>query len=169
MKNRRLLIFAVVAVLMGVSAALFGAISVAGGKFPPGPSEADVASAQSGGSSHSGMIYSTRDRVVNLADAGALRYLKVTIALEVFDPEHPGGKPSSDEHKNAKAELPKDLRARAVAMEDAITATLSAKTATQLMRPEGKVQLKDELKSTLNGLLGGERILAVYFTDFIIQ
>jgi flagellar basal body-associated protein FliL len=46
---------------------------------------------------------------------------------------------------------------------------LSAKTATELMSADGKQHLKDDLRDGLNQVLQEDRILAVYFTDFIIQ
>jgi flagellar basal body-associated protein FliL len=54
-------------------------------------------------------------------------------------------------------------------IEDRITAVLTSKSAAELMGPEGKAHLKEALKTGLNETIGEERILNVYFTDFIIQ
>jgi flagellar FliL protein len=112
-----------------------------------------------------GVLYTTRERIVNLADAGVLRYLKTTIVLEIYDPENKEGKGG----EGGKVELPKDLLRKAPMIEDRITAVLTSKSAAELMGPEGKAHLKEALKTGLNETIGEERILNVYFTDFIIQ
>jgi len=99
-----------------------------------------------------------------------LRYLKRTIVLEISDPEAAKGGGGGDDHaKKGPPELPKDLKNKAAMIEDKITAVLTAKTATELMTPEGKQRLKDELKEGLNKALHDDRVMGVYFTDFIIQ
>jgi len=145
--------------LLGVSYAFGGGVALSPQKADTSPLAHDPI----------GVMYPTRERIVNLADTGILRYLKTTIVLEVFDPENPNGHAKGEEHKKGKEELPKDLRAKSPVIEDKITAILSAKTASELMTTEGKQRLKEEIKSELNKALHEERILAVYFTDFIIQ
>ena len=114
-----------------------------------------------------GVMFPMRERVVNLADTGILRYLKASIVLEVFDPENPEGKPKGEDKK--KEELPKDLKQKAAPMEDRLTAILSAKTSADIISVAGKQRLKEEIRDGLNDVLHEERILAVYFTDFIVQ
>jgi flagellar FliL protein len=127
------------------------------------PAEGETAHAQV----KAGVMVPMRERIVNLSDTGILRYLKTSIVLEVFDPENPTA--TSKEEKKGKEELPKDLKSKAAPMEDKVTAILSAKTSPDLMGPVGKQHLKDEIKDQLNEMLHEERILSVYFTDFIIQ
>lgn len=116
-----------------------------------------------------GIIYPTRERIVNLADSGVLRYLKANISLEILDPGLKGELPKGDDYKKKQDDLAKDLKGQVPVIDDQITSILSAKTSTELMTVDGKQRLKDELKSKLNRTLGEDRILAVYFTDFIIQ
>jgi flagellar FliL protein len=157
-------------VLAGVvvgAAGLFGVSMATAGAFPPGAAKAnETEPAQA--HPKAGVMYPMRERIVNLADPGIYRYLKASIVLEVFDPENPTGH-ASGEHKKGKEELPKDLRTKSAPMEDRINAILSAQTAQELMAPAAKQQLKEEIRNALNDLLHEERIMAVYFTDFIIQ
>jgi flagellar FliL protein len=111
-----------------------------------------------------------RERIVNLSDPGILRYLKTSIVLEVYDPENPTGHSKGEEKKHGgKEELPKDLKHKAAPIEDRVNAILSAKLASDIMGPAGRNRLKEEIRDEINHLLHEERILAVYFTDFIIQ
>ncbi|MCC7107048.1 MAG: flagellar basal body-associated FliL family protein [Chloroflexi bacterium] len=116
-----------------------------------------------------GIAFPTRERIVNLADTGLMRYLKTTIVLEVAVQGLQGELPKGDEYKKKQDELAKDLRGQTAAIDDQITNILSAKTSGELVSNDGKQRLKDELKSRLNTVLGEDRVLAVYFTDFIIQ
>lgn len=169
MKVPRVVILVIVGLVLVGGGGLFGASFFFGAPFPLGPKAAAGEHAQASEAALAGVPYPMRERIVNLAEAGVLRYLKVSIVLDVFDPEHPHGLSPSENHKSAKPELPKDVRNKAAPIEDTVTAVLSARTAGELMAADGKARLKEDLKRSLNALLGGERILAVYFTDFIIQ
>ena len=158
---------ALVGLILGAGG-LLGATVAFGGSLPFVPQKESVAAVATPAPEATGVLYPTRERIVNLADTGILRYLKTTIVLEVFDPENPTGAVKSAETKG-KEELPKDLKPKAVVIEDKITAILSAKTATELMTAAGKQHLKQELREGLNQTLHEDRILGVFFTDFIIQ
>lgn len=118
---------------------------------------------------HEGVMVPLRERIVNLADPGILRYLKTTITLEISDPNH--GKGGGGDHAKPKKgeEMPADLRPRAPLIEDYVTTLLTSKTTGELMTPQGKAALKQEMKTVINKALKEERVLAVYLTDFVIQ
>lgn len=116
-----------------------------------------------------GIAFPTRERIVNLADPGVMRYLKTSIVLEVDLPSLKGELPKGEEYKKKQEELAKELKGQTPIIDDQIVAILTARTSAELATPEGKQRLKDELKARLNKALGEERVLAVYFTDFIIQ
>ena len=115
-----------------------------------------------------GPIVPLRERIVNLADPGILRYLKTTVVLEVYDPS-PG--PSTGPHGAPKKGdmMPEDLKPKGPLIEDFVTTLLTSKSTSELMTTQGKTSLKSELKAGLNKVLKDDRILAVYFTDFVIQ
>jgi flagellar FliL protein len=118
-----------------------------------------------------GTMVPLRERIVNLSDPGILRYLKTTIVIEVTDP-NAGKGGGGGEHGAAPKkgeEMPVDLRPKSAMIEDSVTSLLSAKTAGELMTVQGKNALKQELKTVLNKGLKEDRVLAVYFTDFVIQ
>lgn len=154
--------------VLGMGSVVAGA-QVSGGSLPFMKPAEVAASKKPEVHSASGFTYPTKERIVNLADAGMLRYLKVTVVLEVTDPEFKGPMPKGDEYKKKADELAKELKPMQPIIDDTITAVLTAKTAADIMTPDGKQRLKDEIKDRLNKKLGEERVLSVYLTDFVIQ
>jgi flagellar FliL protein len=115
-----------------------------------------------------GIGYVTKERVVNLADPGAMRYLKTTIVIELASPSMKKV-PKGEEYKKAQEELGKELKAKAAIVDDRINTLLGSKTSAELTKPGGREHLKEELMERLHEPLEEFKILAIYFTDFIIQ
>jgi flagellar FliL protein len=90
--------------------------------------------------------------VVNLADPSGKRYLKLNITLEL------GPDSSADK---IKTYTPK--------MRDMVIMLLTNLTFDEVMTPEGKIRLRDELFARFNHMLRPNRIKNIYFTNFIIQ
>lgn len=90
--------------------------------------------------------------VVNLADPLGRRYLKLGIDVEVVSEE-------------ATAELNK----KQPMVKDALILLLSSKTYQDLSSMESKILLKKEIVDRLNQIMGGSKVLQVYFTDMVIQ
>ncbi len=90
--------------------------------------------------------------VVNLADTDSARYVKVTIQLEVNRKEV------------------EQVRKKTGYVRDAIIQIISSKTYDELILNEGKMLLKDEIKTKLKRLFDKEdTIINVLFLDFIMQ
>jgi flagellar protein FliL len=90
--------------------------------------------------------------IVNLADDGARRYLRATLQLAL--------------HKESYKKYFGKLDPR---MRDALLTLLSSQRTDQLLKPEGKDQLRKDIASQLNDILGKEVVEDVYFVDFLIQ
>jgi flagellar FliL protein len=90
--------------------------------------------------------------VVNLADAGGERYLKLVIQLEVSEP-------------GAVAEL-EQIRPR---LRDSILDLLTPKTYKELMDLAGKQRLREDIAGRVNNALSKGKVTRVYFTEFVIQ
>ena len=93
--------------------------------------------------------------VVNLADPGGHRFVRVTLSL-VLDSKH------------AADELKEDEVAR-VRTRSAILELLTLQTADRLVTPEGKVVLKKEIAERASHALGHARVVDVLFTEFVVQ
>ena len=90
--------------------------------------------------------------VVNLSDPQAKRYLKVSISLEL----------ESQEAVDRATKMVPKLR-------DMVIILLTSLTFEEVMTPEGKVQIRDELLERFNQILRPDRVRNIYFTDFVVQ
>lgn len=103
--------------------------------------------------------------LVNLADAGGSSYLRVAMTLRVAD---------ATEGKEAKAkeEKPKEDKENSgdvAAVRDTMLTVLGRQTADRLLAPDGKEQLKAELKAALAEHNADLKVMDVFFTDFLVQ
>jgi flagellar protein FliL len=90
--------------------------------------------------------------VVNLADPGGKRYLRVTIALEIDD---------QDFVEEVKKNVPK--------MRDKVLLILPSKKFKDIRTSSGKDSLRKEIIAQLNPLLNKCKITDLYFQEFVIQ
>jgi flagellar FliL protein len=99
-----------------------------------------------------GPIFSLDTFIINLADPGGTRYLRVTMDLEI------DGKPVEEE-----------LAKRLPQVRDAILMIVPSKRFADISTAEGKTQLREELIGALNKVLTSGKILRIYFKEFVIQ
>lgn len=104
------------------------------------------------GRSEIGPIFPLETFIVNLADEGEPRYLKITVTLELEE---------SDTEDEVNRRLPQ--------IRDLFLSLLPTKKSEQLQNMEGKQAVKDELVENLNTMLQTGRVSQIYFTDFVIQ
>lgn len=88
--------------------------------------------------------------IVNLAGSKGRRVFKVDLELEVTD------KKVVDEIEQRKAQI-----------RDIIIIILSGRTYDQISAKEGKNQLRDEIKDTVNAFLAKGKITNVFFTNLL--
>jgi flagellar FliL protein len=91
--------------------------------------------------------------LVNLADPGGQRYLRITLSLEL----------SKEKKFQAEVEA-KDPR-----IKDIIISILSSKTFDEIATTQGKIAMKQEILRRLNTIMSGGRIVDVYITEFVVQ
>ncbi|MCC6932434.1 MAG: flagellar basal body-associated FliL family protein [Deltaproteobacteria bacterium] len=97
-----------------------------------------------------GALFSLDTFIVNLQIKGS--FLKTDIQLEMK---------SSEDMAKAEEAVPR--------LRDIIIQVLSSKMSSEILTNEGKLKLKDEIKQNINDILGEEKVIEVYFTEFIIQ
>ncbi len=90
--------------------------------------------------------------IVNLADSPEVRYLKVTMKLEVDAPS-----------------AVEDVKARTPQIRDAILVLLTSLDSVTARSPQGKYKLREDVTQRINGLLPKKSVKTAYFTDFVIQ
>lgn len=97
--------------------------------------------------------------LVNLADPGDPRYLKVHLVLEIADSHKKGGGGHGEHAAN-----PEEAKAK-----DAIIRALSKRHMNDLLTDQGKDALKSEMKAALNEALEETEVVNIYFTSFAMQ
>jgi flagellar FliL protein len=99
-----------------------------------------------------GAIFDLEPFIVNLADTPEIRYLKVTVKLELD-----------------KADVATELTNRLPPIRDAVLVLLTGKDSATLRTPHGKFQLREEMTQRINALLPRPVVRSAYFTEFVIQ
>jgi len=99
-----------------------------------------------------GPIYSLETFIVNLADKGGNRYLRVTIDFEL-----------------GNAELQGEVDKRLPQIRDSILMILPSKRFDDISSVEGKTALRDEILEKVNSLLTLGKITNIYFKEFVVQ
>ena len=90
--------------------------------------------------------------IVNLSDPRGKRYLKLKITLELG--------PNTNSEK-VTPYMPK--------IRDMVIMLLTSLTFDEVMTPEGKIRVRDELFERFNLILRPNRIKNIYFTNFVVQ
>jgi flagellar FliL protein len=93
--------------------------------------------------------------VVNLADTGGSRYLRISVQLVV---------PSAEEAEKVHKTAALLMQARSAILEQ-----LTQQTSDVIATAEGKAHLKDAIKEHTKDALGEIKVIDVLFSDFVIQ
>jgi flagellar basal body-associated protein FliL len=93
--------------------------------------------------------------VVNLADEGVARYLRIKVSLMVDD-------------KN-KAKEVEENTALQQKVRDVILQTLTKKSSKDLIDEHGKATLREEIHQGISGYFKEPKLVDVMFTEFVIQ
>jgi flagellar protein FliL len=99
-----------------------------------------------------GEMYALEPFVVNLMDPRGKRYLKVQIEIELRSPEAV---------ERAARTNPK--------LRDTVIMMLTNLTFEDVMTPEGKILIRDELLQRFNQDMRPDRVSNIYFTEFVVQ
>jgi len=157
-----LITVSVVALLFGVGGAVVAVKLLGGSEKASESSEEHKSETAAKSESHGGgkqghaaapgAMFDLDPFIVNLADTPDVRYLKITIKLEVENEA-----------------VSTDLSARVPQVRDAVLVLLSSKDVNAVRTTQGKFQLRDEITQRINGLLSKPGIRSAYFTDFVVQ
>lgn len=116
-----------------------------------------------------GILYRTNERVVNLADLGGYRYLRISIVLEFAPPNAEFYTLEGEERIISEETFLEEIHTRSAKIEDILTMLLTSKTFAEAFTTEGKKVMKEEILQHINETLVGFWVVDVYFTDFVIQ
>ena len=120
---------------------------------------------------HPGPQYVLKERIINLADPTARRYVKVAMAIEMGGAKEKEemAKLSGEELIKKQAEFEKTLAPWAALIDDAVLSQISSRTTAELSTPEGRTQLKADIRDSINHVLHAEIATNVFFTQFVMQ
>jgi len=96
-------------------------------------------------------LYSLDPFIVNLFDPKSVRYLKVTLQLEL----------AGITKEEVDTQAPK--------IRDSLIILISSKKMEEVASMEGKLRLREEILFRINRILGEGKTREVYFTDFVVQ
>ena len=135
-----------------------------------------------------GIMIPTGSKVVNLADIGGRKYIKIDIVLE-FAPNDPhyyelvaeahsgdsgggGGGHGGEEVSPVDAyveEYTHEINDLLPAINDSLITLISSKSFEQINTADGKELLRGEIMEMVNSRLSQHHVIAVYFTEFVVQ
>ena len=98
------------------------------------------------------------DQVYNLGEPS--RYLKATILLELN---------ADNRSERQNQEFLDEVKKREPQLRDLLVREVSGKTFREVNSPQGKEQLKEELRLKINGLLLRGELKRIMFTSFAVQ
>jgi flagellar FliL protein len=99
-----------------------------------------------------GVIFVLEPFTVNLADPKGKRYLKLKVELELNDEKA---------LEIATLATPK--------LRDMVIMMLTSLSFEEVMTPEGKIRIRDELLERFNQILRPTKVKNIYFTEFVVQ
>ena len=91
--------------------------------------------------------------LVNLADTDNIRFVQTTFHLGLAEE-------LDDEAGNPVA---------IAAIRDSIISLLSSKTSDQILTPQGKDKLREEIRTRVNAISPQVKVVEVYIVDFVVQ
>ncbi len=139
-------------ILVVILAALGGGGFFAYGKFfGKAPAEGDQGQAAPSRSEKQ-VICDWDTMVVNLADPGGKRYLKLGMKIELNNDR-----------------VLEEIKNRSFQIKDAMLMVLSSKEFDDIATPSGKQALKQEMMAQMNKLVKQGQVKDIYFTDFVVQ
>lgn len=116
-----------------------------------------------------GIIVAAGTKIVNLNGTAGNKYIRVTVSLE-FNPTNPEyAKLNAEEKATYLTEFNTEISHKMAIIDDTIITSISLKTFDNLYTADGKEALRNELLEKLNHRIEEPKIIAVYFTEFVIN
>jgi flagellar FliL protein len=122
-----------------------------------------------------GIMIDTGTKIINLAEPGGRRYIRIGVVLEFVPPEaDPEAKPVAAEGEGEAIdpvveEFTTEVNARLPMINDTVITLLSSKSFEQLYTTEGKEALRHEIMEKIQSMMPHDELLGVYFTEFVVE
>jgi flagellar protein FliL len=115
-----------------------------------------------------GIMVDTSTKIVNLAEPGGKKFIRVTATLEFAPPAGYSSLPEAE--KTAKlSTFMSEINSRVPVLDDTIVTLLSSKDFQSVYTTEGKDTLRKEIMDAVNSRLPEYKVIYVYFKEFVMQ
>ncbi|GAB4475461.1 MAG: hypothetical protein Kow0088_12360 [Anaerolineales bacterium] len=116
-----------------------------------------------------GLMVDTGSKIVNLVDPTGRKYLRVGVVLE-FAPTDPAYFEMNEEEKSAYVTtFNQEMESRLPVINDILITLFASQTFDKVYTAEGKEHLRQQIKELINQQLPEYHVIAVYFTEFVVQ
>ncbi len=116
-----------------------------------------------------GLMVDTGSKIVNLVDPTGRKYLRVGVVLE-FAPHDPAYFEMNEEEKHAYVTtFNQEMESRLPIINDILITLFASQTFEKVYTAEGKEKLRQQIKELINQQLPEFHVIAVYFTEFVVQ
>jgi flagellar basal body-associated protein FliL len=116
-----------------------------------------------------GLMFNTGSKIINLAEPGGRRYIRITVVLE-FSPTDPTyDKMTAEEKATYVTNFNDEIKNKQPVIDDAIITIISTKTFDMLYTADGKESLRKEVLDQLRQRMPEYQILSVYFSEFVVE
>ncbi len=127
-----------------------------------------------------GIMIDTGTKIINLAEPGGRRYIRINVVLE-FTPPHSGteedaaaggghgGEGEAAVVDPAVETFTNSVNAKLPMINDTVITLLSSKSFEQLYTTDGKELLRHEIMDKIQAMMPNDKVLGVYFTEFVVE
>ena len=116
-----------------------------------------------------GVMFDVGTKVINLADPGGRRYLKVGIFLEFAPHDTAWYTMATEQRAELQALFETEMATKQPVIEDLVISIISSKSFEQVYTLEGKEGLRQEIINRINQMLPTQLVMYVYFNEFVVQ
>ena len=116
-----------------------------------------------------GVLFDVGTKVINLADPGGRRYLKVGIVLEFAPHDTAWYTMATEQRAELQALFETEMATKQPVIEDLVITVISSKSFEQVYTLEGKEGLRQEIINRVNQMLPTQLVMYVYFNEFVVQ
>ena len=116
-----------------------------------------------------GVMFDVGTKVINLADPGGRRYLKVGIFLEFAPHDTAWYTMATEQRAELQALFETEMATKQPVIEDLVISIISSKSFEQVYTLEGKEALRQEIINRINQMLPTQLVMYVYFNEFVVQ
>ena len=116
-----------------------------------------------------GVLFDVGTKVINLADPGGRRYLKVGIFLEFAPHDTAWYTMATEQRAELQALFETEMATKQPVIEDLVITVISSKSFEQVYTLEGKEALRQEIINRINQMLPAQLVMYVYFHEYVVQ